>query len=562
MRGVNINSFFFILSWVIVAFGQPAWSPVLSVVAACSGFALFFYSLIDKSPSKRFALGALWFFAVQLIQLSWLLAHPYLYIVLVYLGLAFLLSLQMGLLLLFITRTSLQRMSNLLFISSLWTLFEWSRLFFLAGFTWNPSGLSLSATLFGLQLASVGGVFFLSFLVMLTNLLLLRFLLSPKHHLAPLLLFVGVALFPYLFGWMTLHFRAQALEEHLQTERPLNALLVQTAFPVEEMLFFSGRNAFTAYVLEEWEAVFSLLKDQPKEAFDLILFPEVTVPFGTWTPAFPYKVLKSLLIDSFGEEVTKAFPPLKSPFVEQQGLLLAVNNAFIVQTLATLFHAPLVIGLEESAWSEQGKQQWFSSAVFVRPQGELEIEVPFPRYDKRVLLPMAEYIPFSFCRTLAASYGIGASFTHGQEAKCFSLPNHTLGCSICYEETFGHLMRENVDVGAQVLLNLTNDGWYPSSRLSKQHFDLSRLRSVELGLPLLRACNTGITAAIDSLGRLVGELEGEERGVLRAVLPTYTYSTLYGKWGDWLVVGFSLGMLCLSPFVAGGRAWRRLFRRK
>ena len=217
-----------------------------------------------------------------------------------------------------------------------------------------------------------------------------------------------------------------------------------------------------------------------------------------------------------------------------------VTNAYLLQALANLYNAEVVSGLEDAEDTPEGLQ-YYSAAIHVQPN--LAHQAPFiiQRYEKRILMPMGEYIPFAFCRTLAAAYGIQGSFTHGKEAKLLGC-RQPLGMCICYEETFGHLMRENSQKGAQVLVNLTNDGWYPESLLPQQHFDHARLRTVENGLPLLRACNTGVTGAIDSFGRVIAVLDNrsEAPGALHVNVPLYSYTTLYRTVGDTLIVLVSL----------------------
>jgi apolipoprotein N-acyltransferase len=128
-----------------------------------------------------------------------------------------------------------------------------------------------------------------------------------------------------------------------------------------------------------------------------------------------------------------------------------------------------------------------------------------------------------------------------------------MGISVCYEETYGHIMRENRQLGAQLLVNLTNDGWYPQSKLSQQHFYHAIPRTVENGIALVRACNTGISAAVDSLGRVVARLAADDGPeelqpeVLRVSVPTYHYFTLYSFWGDAFILSFSvLSLIALA----------------
>ena len=115
-------------------------------------------------------------------------------------------------------------------------------------------------------------------------------------------------------------------------------------------------------------------------------------------------------------------------------------------------------------------------------------------------------------------------------------------------------MRENRLTGAELLVNVTNDGWFPHSRLPQQHSDHSRLRTVETGIPLVRACNTGVTAACDSLGQVLGALSEESgQGTLLVDVPLYSYFTLYTVWGDLFIIALAISLVgiyfCLARAV-------------
>jgi len=223
--------------------------------------------------------------------------------------------------------------------------------------------------------------------------------------------------------------------------------------------------------------------------------------------------------------------------------LTFVNNAFWLQSLSNIFDAPVIAGLEDVDDMTHLSRNYYSAALYFIPSCA-NCLIP-ERYEKRVLVPLGEYIPFTFCQQLAIKYGVTGSFTKGEKAKIFTHPKTPFGVSICYEETFGHVMRENRLGGAKMLVNLTNDGWFPNSTLTKQHFDHARLRSIECGIPLVRACNTGITGGFDSLGRVVAILENSDQqheslsDSLLINVPTYTYDTLYSKHGDHLILAVS-----------------------
>jgi apolipoprotein N-acyltransferase len=214
-----------------------------------------------------------------------------------------------------------------------------------------------------------------------------------------------------------------------------------------------------------------------------------------------------------------------------------MTNEEILRSLSLRYNAPFVAGVE--VLENTGVLQ---AAVFVPPQGETEI------YAKRLLVPLAEYIPFEWCRALAARFGIYSSYAQGLKPVLFG------GCcapGICYEETFGHVVRENLTVKPQFLLFICNDGWYPGSLLPWAHFTHARVRAPELGLPLARCCTTGVSALVDPLGRVLAQLGPGEKGVLEEDLPLWSFPTLYGHIGD-------LGLALFCGFILLGNCVKLL----
>jgi len=555
-----------IASFVLVAFGQPAWIPSFGLIASACGFALFWRVLLSEhSGVKRFWTGTFWFFGVQLVQLSWFISHPFLYIYSVYILAAFILGLQFGVLGFFIKPALLRNFVQPLGLSGLWTMLEWSRLFFLSGFSWNPIGLELTSSRHAMQLASLWGVFGLSFWVIFVNLLALKAWIAKTSRNQAFLysLWIATAAFPYVYGALHIHFHEQKrlAFEQKQSNPPLSALLLQTAFPIEELMDSTIQKNKFAYVLSQWQEILRELKKYKDRPIDLIVFPEYVVPFGTYSFVFPVKSVLGSFADELGKESLKLLPSLQSPFSAvnktQKGLELLANNAFWIQGIANYFKADVLIGLEDAEDISYDRREYYSGALLFHPLAkEMEDEFQVERYEKRVLVPMGEYIPFSFFKNLAASYGVFGAFTPGKEAKVMQCSGTPFSASICYEETFGDLMREGRKKGAKLFINMTSDIWFPNSRLINQHFDHARLRTVENGVPLLRACNTGITAALDSLGKPIAVLGGDHpeevewiRDSLLVDVPTYTYSTLYSKVGDQLIIGLSLLFILLSLVI-------------
>lgn len=527
-------------SLVLVAFGQPAWFWWSGLVAAFAGYAFFWKALLSFStPFSRFCISSSWFACVQMIQLSWVTSHPYLYIYLFLYITSLLLGLQWGALSLLVTYESLKNWSNLFAIAACWTLLEWLRLFILSGFPFNPVGLALTGSIYSMQLASIGGVYFLSYWVIITNLFVLKAWLKNKKEW--LIIAFTIAALPYLFGFFHLRWH-----NHLASQSPkyIETLLVQTAFPVEEKICFANFDQISQFLIGQWKKIFTLLAPYQLASIELVVLPENLVPYGTYLLVFPYEQAVQIWEDFFGFASARYLPPLQPPFADLMKVggeeRWYVNNGYFSQALANLFHAHLVIGLEDQLFENNKIVQSYSAALHFQPRKK-DKPVEVNRYEKRVLVPMGEYIPFKWCQMWAAKYGVSGSFSSGKSARIFNGPV-PLGPSICYEEIFGHLMRENRLKGAELFINLTNDGWYPFSKLPKQHFDHSRLRAVENGIPLVRACNTGVTSVIDSLGQIVAvwgeekDFSYEKAGLLKASVPTYHFSTLYTYWGDHFII--------------------------
>ena len=140
-------------------------------------------------------------------------------------------------------------------------------------------------------------------------------------------------------------------------------------------------------------------------------------------------------------------------------------------------------------------------------------------YDKVHLVPFGEYLPF---QTLLERLGlmqltkVRGGFIPGDRRRAMGVPRRRFLPLICYEIIFpGEAVRRGGERPGW-LLNLTNDGWFGSSSGPYQHFQQARVRAIEEGLPLVRAANTGISAVVDPLGRIVRSLPLGAEGVLDA----------------------------------------------
>ena len=178
---------------------------------------------------------------------------------------------------------------------------------------------------------------------------------------------------------------------------------------------------------------------------------------------------------------------------------------------------------------------------------------PIARYDKWRLVPGGEFLPLGW---LLQPLGFEkvvrtpGSFTAGPGPVTFSLPGGLeAGLLVCYEVIFPDRLTDPAR-RPQVLVNVTNDGWFGRSTGPHQHLAQARLRTIEQGLPLIRAANTGISAVIDSHGDIRERLPLMEQGVIDSGLPVAIPPPPYARFGDWGLL-LLLGLLGAGAILAG-----------
>jgi len=529
------------ISFLIVAFGQPAWLPEAGLLAAALGYALFWKAMLQwEKRSSRFLLAFLWFALAHGVQLSWMTATDYMgpLILVVYLFLILGVGAQFGLLSAFLDRkpSALQGLA----LAGGFVLMEWARLYFLSGFTWNPAGLALAGSRYGIQLAALFGIYGLTFWVIWTNWAALAFFLAPSFRRA--VAWSTLALFPYGFGLC----HEAWVKSRFKPERELTAALVNTGLFVEEK--YRDRKNPHAFIppLIQWERVWSYLERGGKA--DLIVLPEAAFPYGTDRPFCPLEIAKERWQLYFGNAAD--FPPLEPPFAFLYDWRGAphwmATNAFFAQAVSNHFQADLIAGLDFDP--QEGQRT--NAAFLFRPH------LPPERYDKRILAPVGEYIPLEKVKWiadfLAKEFGVWESFEAGKEAKIFA-SRVPIGVPICLEEIYSGLVRELRGLGAELFVSLSNDVWFPATRLAQQHFDHGRIRAVENGVFLLRSSNMGVTGGVDCFGQPIGALPPEQAGAVYLSIPVFSYPTLFSIWGDGVILLLSSLSLLIFLIREGRR---------
>ncbi len=169
-------------------------------------------------------------------------------------------------------------------------------------------------------------------------------------------------------------------------------------------------------------------------------------------------------------------------------------------------------------------------------------------YDKVHLVPFGEYLPFQHVLErlgLLQLTKVVGGFLSGDRRRAMDVPRAPKMLPlICYEAIFpGAAVPRGERPGW--LVNVTNDGWFGISTGPYQHFQQARVRAIAEGLPLVRAANTGISAVVDPLGRIVSSLPLGAEGVLDAPLPRAIAPTLYARFGDSVLILFMVVSLIM-----------------
>ncbi|MDP8161884.1 apolipoprotein N-acyltransferase [Pasteurella skyensis] len=227
-----------------------------------------------------------------------------------------------------------------------------------------------------------------------------------------------------------------------------------------------------------------------------------------------------------------AFPAMETqikPLLQQlQQTTTQRNNTFIIGTLnntdTNLYNSAIVLNAQQ-------------------PYSHSKIE----RYNKHHLVPFGEYVPFgNLLNWLRDIFILPINLSQGDFIqKPLKTKNTTFNMAICYEVIFGHQIQQNQRIhNADYLLTISNDAWFGNSIGPWQHLQIARMRALELGKPLARATNTGITVFVDHLGNIIKQVPQFEEATLSTSLHSTKGTTPFTSWGYWLIYGLSL--LCFS----------------
>ena len=408
-----------------------------------------------------------------------------------------------------------------------WVGMEYLRAHVVSGFPWYHVGHTQHAYLIAIQMCDVFGTWGLSLLMVAANVLWLdllslpllrpgstpRLVPSQKWKTAAVL---GLVAASWIYGGIRL-----ATANHRPGPR---VALLQSDF----LQGLKNENRAAEMLARMDALVFKAL--EPSTRPDLLVWPETTYPPGLveFDPALTERDFARLA----AEHDDRSTPH------DWRTRRLRIQNE--LHGMADDAGVPIVVGATAYDF-RPGVLERFNSAALFAP-GRTEVL----RYDKRALVPVGEYFPFLdlFPWLIALTpyeEGYVPSLTHGRSAVAMTSRGVRYAPIICFEDTLPHVARSSAIQSPRpdVLLNLTNDGWFRGTAEPRTHLFISIFRCVELRVPMARAVNTGISAVIDGDGRVRESLPVERESVLTAEVP------LDGRFSLYRVVGDALGLACL-----------------
>jgi apolipoprotein N-acyltransferase len=247
-------------------------------------------------------------------------------------------------------------------------------------------------------------------------------------------------------------------------------------------------------------------------------------------------------------------PETAIPVLAQQ---LPAPFASAVRQFADATGTSILFGAIGGTITPEGRVTDYTNSLFGVTPGSHDVY----RYDKHHLVPFGEFVPWGFRWFVnLMSIPLGDFYRGAPVQKPFMVHNQPVSVNICYEDIFGEEIARNIresDTPAGVLVNSTNLAWFGDTIALDQHLQIARMRSLETGRPMLRATNTGMTAAIDANGRVIGRLAPYTIGSLDVTVQGTSGNTPYVTSGNNTVLAVSLFLLAFGFAFGPGISRRR-----
>ncbi|WP_395342577.1 apolipoprotein N-acyltransferase [Ningiella sp. W23] len=385
----------------------------------------------------------------------------------------------------------------------LWLVTEWIRAHFLTGFPWLSIGYSQADGPFAMFYSYIGEIgvsAVMLFLAAVTANVLI------KRNQATIISFTTVALVTSTSIFL---FSPSAEKDELANSTPrktFSVALVQGN--IEQSIRWrpeQDRPTMEKYLR---------LTEQAWDA-DIILWPEAAVP--------RLEILAGDYLSLLDDIATETESALITGVVD-----VNIQNQYAYNNL-------IALGLDTSDANSMPYQYMHNN-----------------RFSKHHLLPIGEFVPFeNLLRPLAPIFDLPmSSFSRGDYVQeNLRAKGLKFAPAICFEIAFPNQVRANIFADTSAIVTVSNDAWFGDSHGPHQHLEIAKVRAMEFGLPVIRATNTGVTAAYDHNGNLLGKLPQFKDDVLRVDVPIVTSNTFYAKHGNIAILVISALSMLLALFL-------------
>ena len=477
------------LSGVLIGFAYQPWKLGFLVYV---GFIPIILVWMQNDSIKNFKHGYLFGFVYNLISNYWIGCNSGAEFYVVLLSLLF----AAGYLAIFwgacgFIIGALNKKKPIYYLPFLIVTLEWIRSFGPLGFDWGILALTQIEYLPLLQLNSIFGPYFSTFIIISTNLYIYIILNENNINFKKNLILIFSFSVLFIYG----SFKKGNSSEITNS---LNIAVIQPNLDPKEKWNQSIRKQNIQIIDSLYSKAISLKPD-------FILFPETAYP--------TYLTVDSRLRNQIQKKVNQS-------------------------------NIPILVGTVDRKIDSLGNKLFFNSTIFMKPEKNYDL------YSKIHLVPFAEYdlVPEFLHPLMRLNLNIDRGiFVKGEDFKVFEWNGLRFSDLICYESSFARYSREFSKRGAKILMIQANDGWLGNSAGPHQHFSSAILRAIENNLPVVRSGNTGISGVIYPSGIVKNYKKLNTRAVFMEKVPIYSKASFYSQYGDFFAIISFVIFLFLGP---------------